>query len=181
MSRKDRSILFSLLQPSAGGEATEGRGADFVSQFEGTVHSGREGTAGGTWQGVWNLLHLYCICRQGPEGETQCPAPQSMEGTAYIWVGFPTSVKLCWRHSLRHTQICLVILSGQADNEKTVITTVEENSSSFCFLLVPLSSSSFLKGAFQTYLTLSMSHTRQLEETDRLRVINGSVLWDYFT
>lgn len=61
-------------------------------------------------------------------------------------VGFPTSVKLCWRHSQRHTQICLHgdSKSSQADNEERVITTVEENSSfssgpSFLLFLLEMS------------------------------------------
>lgn len=138
MSRKDRSILFSLLQPSAGGEATEGRGADFLSQFEGTVHSGREGTAGGHGRecGTCSIYTVSAVRDQKEKLSVQHLSPWKAQHT--FGVGFPTSVKLCWRHSLRHTQICLHgdPNSSQADNEERVITTVEENSSSFWFFFL---------------------------------------------
>lgn len=75
MSKKEISAFLCAARPNAEEEATEGRGAGFVSQWP-RRHSR------GTWQEC-GTSHLYCAWGQGA-GETQCPAPQPMEGTAYI-------------------------------------------------------------------------------------------------
>lgn len=71
MSKKDRSMLFSVLhdpmlrkkqlkEEGLGKKQLKEEGLIFFSQFEGTVPSAREGTAWGTWQEC-GTISIYTV------------------------------------------------------------------------------------------------------------------------